>query len=120
MAVINNFISMSDMSSPYLLHNELINSASASHVASAASIIKGCLAWTQFPEIAASQAMYQPYGPTNLKSAPFLAGPEFDAHRDWLPTADVNLPYAILMDEAADGQIGGPQAEIWFEAQGKK
>ncbi|MEE9248652.1 MAG: extracellular solute-binding protein, partial [Dehalococcoidia bacterium] len=27
------------------------------------------LAWTQFPEIAASQALYQPYGPTNLKSA---------------------------------------------------
>ena len=27
-------------------------------------------AWTQHPEIAASQALYQPFGPTNLKSAP--------------------------------------------------
>ena len=76
-------------------------------------------AWTQDPEIAASQALYQPYGPTNLKSAPFLSAPEFDAHRDYLSTADANLPYAILMDEASDGEIGGPQAELWFEAQGK-
>ena len=76
-------------------------------------------AWAQNPEIAASQALYQPYGPTNLKSAPFLAAPEFDAHRPYLPTADANLPYAILMDEASDGAIGGAQAEIWFEVQGK-
>ena len=76
-------------------------------------------AWTQDPEIAASQALYQPYGPTNLKSAPFLSAPEFDAHRDYLSTADANLPYAILMDEASDGEIGGAQAELWFEAQGK-
>ena len=76
-------------------------------------------AWTQHPEIAASQALYQPFGPTNLKSAPFMDGPEFDRIRPFLPTADVNLPYAILMDEAADGEIGGPQAEIWFEVQGK-
>ena len=76
-------------------------------------------AWAQHPEIAASQALYQPYGPTNLQSAPFLAAPEYDAHRPYLPTADANLPYAILMDEAADGAIGGAQAEIWFEVQGK-
>ena len=76
-------------------------------------------AWTQHPEIAASQALYQPFGPTNLKSAPFMDGPEFDRIRPYLPTAEVNLPYAILMDEAADGEIGGPQAEIWFEVQGK-
>ena len=77
-------------------------------------------AWTQHPEIAASQALYQPFGPTNLKSAPFLDDPDFDRIRPYLPTADANLPYAILMDEAADGEIGGPQAEIWFEVQGKK
>ena len=76
-------------------------------------------AWSQHPEIAASQALYQPYGPTNLKSGPFLAAPEFDTHRPYLPTADANLPYAILMDEASDGMIGGAQAEIWFEVQGK-
>jgi putative spermidine/putrescine transport system substrate-binding protein len=76
-------------------------------------------AWTQHPEIAASQALYQPFGPTNLKSAPFLDEPGFDRIRPFLPTADANLPYAILMDEAADGEIGGPQAEIWFEVQGK-
>lgn len=76
-------------------------------------------AWTQHPEIAASQALYQPFGPTNLKSAPFLDEPGFDRIRPYLPTADANLPYAILMDEAADGEIGGPQAEIWFEVQGK-
>jgi putative spermidine/putrescine transport system substrate-binding protein len=75
--------------------------------------------WTQEPHIAASQALYQPYGPTNLKSAPILSGPEYDLHRDFLPTADANLPYAILMDEAADGEIGGAQADIWFEVQGK-
>ena len=77
-------------------------------------------AWTQHPEIAASQAKYQPFGPTNLKSAPYMDGPEFDKIRPYLPTAEANLPYAILMDEAADGEIGGPQAEIWFEVQGKK
>ena len=76
-------------------------------------------AWTQDPEIAASQALYQPYGPTNLKSAPFLSAPEYDTHRPFLSTADANLPYAILMDEASDGEIGGAQAEIWFEVQGK-
>ena len=76
-------------------------------------------AWTQHPEIAASQALYQPFGPTNLKSAPYLDAPEFDRIRPYLPTADANLPYAILMDEAADGEIGGAQAEIWFEVQGK-
>ena len=78
------------------------------------------LAWTQQPEIAASQALYQPYGPTNLKSAPFLADPKFDVHRPFLSTSDANLPFAILMDEAADGAIGGAQADIWFEIQGKK
>ena len=76
-------------------------------------------AWSQSPEVAATQALYQPYGPTNLKSAEFLAGPEYDKHRPFLPTADANLPYAILMDEAADGEIGGAQADIWFEVQGK-
>ena len=76
-------------------------------------------AWAQHPEIAASQALYQPYGPTNLKSGPYLADPKFDQHRPYLPTAEANLPYAILMDEAADGAIGGAQAEIWFEVQGK-
>ena len=42
-------------------------------------------AWAQHPEIAASQALYQPYGPTNLKSGPFLADPKFDTHRPYLP-----------------------------------
>ena len=82
-------------------------------------LIQLFFAWAQNPEIAASQALYQPYGPTNLKSAPFLAAPEYDAHRPYLPTADANLPYAILMDEASDGAIGGAQADIWFEVQGK-
>ncbi|MCH8088363.1 MAG: hypothetical protein IIC81_11040, partial [Chloroflexi bacterium] len=77
-------------------------------------------AWTQQPEIAASQALYQPYGSTNLKSAPFMDDPKFDEHRPFLPTSELNLPFAILMDEAADGAIGGAQAEIWFELQGKK
>lgn len=76
-------------------------------------------AWSQSPQIAATQSLYQPYGPTNLKSAEFLAEPEYDQHRPYLPTADANLPYAILMDEAADGEIGGAQADIWFEVQGK-
>ena len=82
-------------------------------------LIQLFFAWTQHPEIAASQALYSPYGPTNLKSAEFLTRPEYDTHRPYLPTADANLPYAILMDEASDGAIGGAQAEIWFEVQGK-
>ena len=34
-----------------------------------------------------------------------MTGPEYDAHRDELPTSTKNIPYAVFFDEAWMGKM---------------
>ena len=63
------------------------------------------MAWVAFPENAAEVSKYISYGPTNLKSATFIDGPDFDDVRDHLPSSGTNIPYAVFWDEVWLGSI---------------
>ena len=62
------------------------------------------LAWTGLPENNARISQFISYGPANLKSLPYLEGPEYDEIRDELPTSAKNLEYAIIEDVIWSGE----------------
>ena len=75
------------------------------------------MAWTSFPEINVNISKYIAYGPINLKSLPYLDGPEFGAMRHNIPSSSVNLQYAILKDEKWATETADARYERYLEWQ---
>ena len=73
------------------------------------------MAWTGFAERNAEISRYISYGPTNLRSQPFLDGPDFVEVLPHLPTSAANSVYAIMEDEFWSGQKNDEWTELWQE-----
>lgn len=62
-------------------------------------------AWISFPHTNVLAQKYISFGPANKKAPQYMTGPEYDAHRDELPTSTKNIPYAVFFDEAWMGKM---------------
>ena len=73
------------------------------------------LAWVSFPERQAQISKYIGYGPLNVESVPFLEDPAYAKFIDYIPTSPGLLPWAIFINEAAEGQITVEQTQRWID-----
>ncbi|MEE9249344.1 MAG: extracellular solute-binding protein, partial [Dehalococcoidia bacterium] len=72
------------------------------------------MAWTGFAERNAEISKYITYGPTNIRSAPFLEGPDFALVLPALPTSAANSVYAVMEDEFYSGEKNDGWTEQWL------
>ena len=72
------------------------------------------MAWTMFPETAARISQFISYGPGIITAIPFLAGPEYDASREELPSSATNIGFAILENEEHTGLAIDEWGERWL------